>query len=162
MIRAITDEDMPAITNIYNHYIINHTTTFELEEVTQSSMLQRVKAVKQNQLPWLVVENENSEVIGYAYASKWKERLAYKNSVEITIYLDHNLTQKGLGTSLYTTMFTLLKQSGIHAVMAGISLPNNASVALHEKLGMKKVAHFSEVGQKFNQWIDVGYWQKLI
>jgi len=162
MIREVTDQDASAITHIYNHYIINHTATFELEEVTSSIMLQRIKAVKQNKLPWLVLENENAEVIGYAYASKWKERLAYKNSVEITIYLDHHLTQKGLGTSLYHAIFTLLKQRNIHAVMAGISLPNNASVALHEKFGMEKVAHFSEVGQKFNQWIDVGYWQKLI
>lgn len=162
MIRPATEEDYAAIVGIYNHYIKESIATFEVEPVSTGVMQQRVETTQHSALPWLVAEDEGGNVVGYAYASKWKERVAYRQSVEVSVYLDHRATVRGLGTKLYSALFAELAALPIHAVMAGISLPNEGSVALHEKFGMKKVAHFSEVGRKFDQWIDVGYWQVLL
>jgi L-amino acid N-acyltransferase YncA len=101
-------------------------------------------------------------VIGYAYASEWNSRSAYKRSAEITVYLTNGETQRGLGTLLYTELIKQLKSMGCHAIIGGISLPNESSIRLHEKLGLEKVAHFKEVGCKFEKWIDVGYWELVI
>lgn len=161
-IRPIDDTDYQAIVSIYNHYITHSIATFELETIDTGSIANRVEHILGCGLPWLVAEDENANVLGYAYASQWKERLAYKNSVEVTVYLHPELKAKGVGSQLYQVLFARLKQAGVHAVMAGISLPNPASVALHEKFAMQKVAHFAEVGRKFGQWIDVGYWQLLL
>jgi phosphinothricin acetyltransferase len=121
-------------------------------------MLKRIKKVTDVNLPWLVIE-ENDSLVGYAYATPWKARSAYRFSVEATVYLSPTQQGKGLGTLLYQALFSALKQQSIHAIMGGITLPNPASIALHEKLGMTKVAHFQQVGFKFDQWLDTGYWQ---
>jgi phosphinothricin acetyltransferase len=162
MIRSVKYSDAARLAEIYNHYIANSTATFETEALTSQQMENRIKGIHKNLLPWLVTENSNGTILGYAYASKWKERNAYKHSVEITVYLDHNVPSQGLGSQLFTALFNDLKVLGMHAAIGGISLPNTASVALHEKFGMKKVAHFSEVGNKFGEWVDVGYWQVVL
>ena len=109
-------------------------------------------------MPWLVAVIDEA-VVGYAYATKWKERSAYRFSVESTIYLANGTEGKGVGSVLYQALFNKLKLKGINNVIGGIALPNPASVGLHEKMGMEKVAHFSKVGFKFDEWLDVGYWQ---
>jgi phosphinothricin acetyltransferase len=162
MIRSVKHSDASRLVDIYNYYIANSTATFETEPVSSEQMISRIKNIEENLLPWLVTEDKNGNILGYAYASKWKERNAYKHSVEITVYLDHNIPAQGLGTQLYTALFGNLKNLDIHAAMAGISLPNEASIALHEKFAMHKVAHFQEVGKKFGKWIDVGYWQVVL
>jgi len=159
MIRAALTSDSTAISEIYNYYIANTVITFEEQLVSASDMQARIINTNNDKLPWLVIENENNEVIGYAYANKWRTRSAYRTSVEITVYLDNKAKGKGLGKVLYQALFNDLKQKNIHAVIGGITLPNEASVALHEKFGMEKVAHFKEIGCKFNQLLDVGYWQ---
>jgi len=111
--------------------------------------------------PWIVYE-EKGIVIGYAYASSWKERSAYRFSVEGTVYLDKDQIGRGIGIKLYEHLLHELEKNNIHYIIGGISLPNEASVALHERLGFRKCAHFKEVGRKFNQWIDVGYWEKIL
>lgn len=161
MIRAATAADRDALATIYNPYINDTIITFEEEPVTGAEMEKRLAEVAAASLPWLVAE-EGGEVIGYAYASKWKGRCAYRFSAESTVYLAPAAQRRGIGTALCESLFTLLRAQHIHAVMAGIALPNEASVALHEKLGMKKVAHFEAVGFKFQRWIDVGYWQRLL
>lgn len=158
MIRDAQASDCDAITHIYNHYIRHTIITFEEEEVTSSEISKRLNKVQSAGLPWLVVE-ENNEILGYAYASKWNERSAYRYTVEVSVYLHPQHTGKGLGEALYTMLFQRLKQQGIKVVIGGIAIPNPASVKLHEKFGMKQVAHFHAVGYKFDQWIDVGYWQ---
>ncbi|PID45615.1 MAG: hypothetical protein CSB47_08185 [Proteobacteria bacterium] len=80
-------------------------------------------------------------------------------TVEVSIYLSHQITSRGLGTQLYNALFSSLREKSVHIVIGGITLPNAASIALHEKFGMEKVAHFKEVGYKFGKWLDVGYWQ---
>lgn len=158
MIRDIEPRDLDAITAIYNHYVLNTTVTFEEEPVVLNMMESRVQQVQDASLPWIVLEHDQA-VVGYAYATKWKERSAYRFSVEISVYLSHLHQGNGFGTVLYDALLTRLKPLGINSVAGGITLPNDASVALHEKFGMQKVAHFSKVGFKFGQWLDVGYWQ---
>ncbi|MCX2778712.1 arsinothricin resistance N-acetyltransferase ArsN1 family B [Microbulbifer thermotolerans] len=161
MIREAEKSDAARIAEIYNYYVENSFVTFEVDRVSEDEMAMRIQGCLESDLPWLVAEHKRS-VIGYCYASPWKGRCAYRYSVESTVYLDISLTSKGWGTKLYNELLARLKKRGIHVVISGIALPNKASVALHEKFGMEKVAHFKEVGRKFERWIDVGYWQCLI
>jgi phosphinothricin acetyltransferase len=157
MIRPVIAQDIPSICEIYNHYIGNTFITFETETISTDEMEKRIEAVIAS-YPLLVLTEQN-KVQGYAYALRWKARPAYKYSVESSIYLAVGAQGKGFGTQLYKDLLSELKHLGVHTVIGGIALPNDASVALHEKLGFLKVAHFKEVGFKFTRWIDVGYWQ---
>lgn len=159
MIRTATRADAAAICAIYNHYVATTVATFEESPVGNEDMSRRIEAV-QSSGAWLVAERQGS-VTGYAYATQWKPRSAYRYSVESTIYLAPACTGNGLGTTLYAALMESLERRGVHCVIAGIALPNRSSVALHEKFGFAKVAHFRENGFKFDRWIDVGYWQRV-
>ena len=161
LIRPAMARDAEAIARIYNHYIAETIITFEEAPVSTEEMAARIAEVASIPLPWLVAEG-NGAILGYAYAGKWKSRCAYRYTVESTVYLDSASTGRGAGTLLYEALIASLRESGIHVVIGGVALPNAASVALHEKLGFRKVAHFDEVGYKFERWIDVGYWQKTL
>jgi phosphinothricin acetyltransferase len=161
VIRTATGADAAAIAAIYNLYVRETIVTFEEDAVTIEEMAERIAEVAAHRLPWLVYE-EMGELLGYAYASKWKGRCAYRFSVESTVYLAPEAQGRGIGTQLYAALFAQLKERGIHAVIGGIALPNPASVALHEKLGMRPIGQFREVGYKFGKWIDVGYWQATL
>ena len=150
-----------AIAAIYNHYIASTTVTFETERVTAGDMQARIEETQSASLPWLVATDDD-RVLGYAYASKWKGRCAYRYSVESTVYLDAAQTGRGIGRALYSMLLDDLRARGLHAVIGGVALPNAASIALHEALGFRKVAHFEQVGFKQERWIDVGYWQVLL
>ncbi|MEY4730242.1 MAG: hypothetical protein RL020_1400 [Pseudomonadota bacterium] len=158
MIRPVEPRDVEAIAKIYNHYVLNTIITFEEIEVSTEEMSARIKQIQSANMPWLVAE-QNGVVVGYAYASTWKARAAYRHTLESTVYLDPAQTGKGIGSKLYDALFALLREKSIHVVIGVIALPNEASIILHEKFGMHKAAHFSEVGFKFNRWLDVGYWQ---
>jgi phosphinothricin acetyltransferase len=112
-------------------------------------------------LPWLVHE-EDGRVLGFAYASRWKGRCAYRFAAESTVYVADGHARRGIGRALYTALLSDLRARGVHCVIGGIAQPNPASVALHEALGFSKVAHFREVGWKFGRWIDVGYWEVVL
>jgi L-amino acid N-acyltransferase YncA len=157
MIREATFADAEAIADIYNYYILNTVITFELDPVTPHEIIRRMETYREVG-PYLVHE-EKGEVIGYAYVSRFRERTAYENSVESTIYLKNGSGGKGLGTRLYSELLSQVSLQR-HIIIGGIALPNDASVRLHEKCGFRKVAHFSEVGRKFGKWIDVGFWQR--
>jgi phosphinothricin acetyltransferase len=161
LIRPATQDDAEAIVRIYNHYILNTTVTFEEEPVSPAEMAGRIAEVMGGSLPWLVLEQEGA-VVGYAYATKWRTRSAYRFAVETTIYLTPGFGGRGFGTQLYQALLAQLRERGYHAAIGGITLPNPPSIALHEKVGMKKVAHFTEVGFKFGRWLDVGYWEGLL
>jgi L-amino acid N-acyltransferase YncA len=161
MIRKAVTTDSESISKIYNHYIESSVITFEEILLSASEIAARIEKTNALKLPWLVAE-ENHELIGYAYAAPWRERTAYRFSVEVTVYLAEQITAKGWGSKLYESLFCELRSLPIHSAIAGITLPNPASVALHEKFGMEKVAHFHEVGYKFDRWLDVGYWQGQI
>lgn len=157
-IRAAEPADCQAVAAIYNHYIAKTVVTFEEQEVSGDEVRRRLGDVRDASLPWLVAEVDGV-VVGYAYASKWNGRCAYRRSAEVTVYLSPTHQGRGLGSRLYEALFRALRARGMHTALAGIALPNEASVALHVKFGMEKVAHFREVGFKFGRWIDVGYWQ---
>ena len=160
MIRPVTLADAAAICRIYDHYIARTVITFEEEPVSPAEMEQRIAAITP-QYPWLVAEEEGV-VMGYAYASTWRSRSAYRFVAETTVYLAPEAMGRGLGRSLYTALLASLRERGFHAAMGVIALPNDTSVALHEKLGFFKAAHFPEVGWKFGRWVDVGYWQIML
>lgn len=160
-IRSVEAADAEAIAAIYNHYVAETVITFEEERVPAAEMARRIDGVRSASLPWLVAE-EDGRLVGYAYATPWRPRSAYRFSAEVTIYLGPEHGGRGIGSRLYRPLFERLKQVGIHSAMGGIALPNDASVALHEKLGMRKVAHFEQVGFKLGRWIDVGYWQRTL
>lgn len=157
-IRDAGTGDAAAITEIYNHYILESVATFEESPLAPEALARRIKDTHSVELPWLIAANE-SRITGYAYASKWKGRCAYRYSVETTVYVASEMHGQGIGTRVYGELLERLRERGLHAAMGGIALPNDASVALHERLGFVKVAHFPEVGYKFGRWIDVGYWQ---
>lgn len=158
LLRDATPDDADAIVAIYNHFISNTTISFEEEAVSAAAMRQRIGEVQDGGLPWLVAEVDG-RVAGYAYATKWRVRAAYRFAVESSVYLALDSAGKGLGAALYAQLIARLRDGGTHVVIGGIALPNPASIALHEKMGYTKVAHFAEVGRKFDRWVDVGYWQ---
>jgi phosphinothricin acetyltransferase len=160
MIRNVKIDNAAAICEIYKYYIENTINTFEEEPVSIGEMQSRIEEVI-SIYPWLVFEKDG-KVVGYAFANRWKSRRSYRYSAESTVYLSKNMTGQGIGRKLYEALISELCTLGIHSVIGGIALPNPASVALHEKLGFETVAHFKEVGRKFDQWIDVGYWELII
>ena len=161
VIRAAVAGDSSAIAAIYNHYIAQTVITFEEEAVPAPEMARRIEEAGSASLPWLVSEREG-KVLGYAYATPWRARSAYRFSVEVTVYVDPDCPRMGIGRRLYEELLPKLEDRGAHAAFGVIALPNDASVALHERLGFAKVAHLREVGWKFGRWIDVGYWQRLL
>lgn len=159
MIREIISADISQICDIYNYYIENTIISFEEKPVSHNEMERRIAEIT-TLFPFYVYI-ENDTVLAYAYATKWKSRSAYKNSAESAIYVKNGEHGKGIGRKLYTALLDNLKDRQIHTVIGGIALPNKSSQILHEKLGFEKVAHFEQVGFKFDKWIDVGYWQLI-
>lgn len=160
-IRAATADDAAAVARIYNHYVATGCATFETDAVGTADMAARIGEKTDASLPWLVAVAPDG-VVGHAHAARWKGRSAYRRSVETSIYLDPARTGRGIGRQLCAALLDAVRDLGMHAVIAGVALPNAASVALHERLGFRKVAHFEQVGHKHGRWIDVGYWQRLL
>lgn len=159
-IRDVLPSDAEAICAIYNPLVLNTIISFEEAAVPVPDMVSRIETISAK-LPWLIAERGGA-LLGYAYASRHRERSAYRFSVETTAYVEERTRGKGVGRELYTALLTRLKAMSVHAALGGIALPNPASVAFHEKCGFKKVAHFEQVGLKFGQWVDVGYWQIVL
>jgi L-amino acid N-acyltransferase YncA len=160
MIRSATAADAQAICSIYNHFILQSTVTFEETAVTPDDMAARI-AAGSGRLPFLLAELDGA-VAGYAYAAPWKTRSAYRHTVESSVYVAPGFAGMGLGSRLYQALLQDLRERDVHAVLAGIALPNSASIGLHEAFGFAKVGQMREVGRKFGQWLDVGYWQLVL
>jgi L-amino acid N-acyltransferase YncA len=160
-IRKAAITDAAQIAEIYNYYIKTSHATFELETIDAAEMENRISETFQKNYPFFVCE-EDEEIVGYAYGRMFRPRRAYQHSIEVSVYIKNGAEGKGVGTKLYEKLFPEILQKDFHAIIAGISLPNDASVKLHEKFGFEKVAHFREVGFKFGRWIDVAYWELLI
>ncbi|PHR70194.1 MAG: phosphinothricin acetyltransferase [Lutibacter sp.] len=157
MIRDFHIDDIEQLVEIYNYYIENTVITFDKNPCSVDDFEQKIKPIYKK-YPFIVFE-ENNEILGYAYGSSWRPKPSYKFTVESTIYLNSDAQGKGIGTKLYTELLKQLKQQNFHTIIGGLTLPNAASIKLHEKLGFKKVAHFKQVGRKFDEWLDVGFWQ---
>ena len=160
MIRPAAAADAPRVADIYNHHVRETVVTFEEQPVADDEMARRI-AEKTATYPWLVSEIEGS-LAGYAYASSWKRRSAYRFAAESTIYMAMQFAGRGLGSELYRALIAEMRLRGLHCAIGGIALPNPASIALHEKLGFRHIGQFREVGWKFGQWVDVGYWQLVL
>lgn len=157
VIRTVVAGDEHVIAEIYNWYIANTVITFEEQEISTQEMAARIQ-IDDETCPWFVVEVDN-KILGYAYATLWKARTAYRSTRETSIYLHRDAAGRGLGKLLYKHLINELRQTPIHLLISGIALPNIGSVALHESLGFSRVGQFGEVGRKFGKWVDVGYWQ---
>lgn len=156
-LRAVTAHDAATLCAIYNPYVRDTVISFEQAPVAEADMAQRIRDTTA-QYPWLVAEVD-SKVVAYAYATRWRTRAAYDYALESTVYVDKAYTGRGIAKPLYLALLAELKARGVRAVVGCIALPNDASVALHEKCGFVKVAHFPQVGRKFERWVDVGFWQ---
>ena len=157
MIRKATLNDVKAIADIYNYYVKTSIATFAEKNISEEEIRHNLN----NSVFWFVYEEEG-KVLGYASANKWNKRCSYRYTLEVSIYLKIHMLGKGIGVKLYERLLSEIKKTNTHSVIGGVSLPNIASVKLHEKFGFKKVAHFNEVGFKFNKWIDVGYWELIL
>lgn len=153
MIRNVRPEDAGAIAAIYNEYITRSTISFETEPLTVAAMAARIGRLAAD-FPYFVYETE-SGLVGYCYAHPWKERAAYCHTLETTVYLAPGYVGRGIGTQLMSRLVDECRRRGYHALVACITAGNGPSIALHERLGFRRVAEYMEVGRKFGQWLGV-------
>jgi L-amino acid N-acyltransferase YncA len=158
IIRLASTEDAPAIARIYRPVVEATAVSFETEPPDANEMHRRV-AETLMAYPWLVLECD-SEVVGFAYASRHRTRAAYRWSVDTSAYVDERFRRQGIGHGLYVSLFAILSAQGFANAYAGIALPNPASVALHEHVGFKAIGVFQSVGYKLGAWRDVGWWHR--
>jgi len=156
-LRLATPADAAGILNIYAPYIENTSLTFETEVPSAADFADRISHYLEN-WPWLVYEIDG-KIAGYAYASRYRERTAYQWSVESSVYIHSDFHRSGIASILYTALFQFLKLQGFNTVYAVINLPNDKSVAFHEKLGFSYFATYEKVGYKLGQWKNVGWWK---
>jgi phosphinothricin acetyltransferase len=159
-VRPAVLADLPALTALYNHYVVHTPITFDV-----------VTLQPEQRRPWfddhaprgrhrLLVAEEGGEVVGYATSSRWRPKPAYDTTVESSVYVRHDAVGRGIGRLLYSTLFDLLAAENVHTVVAGVALPNDASIALHERFGFQQVGVFREVGRKFERFWDVAWFQR--
>ena len=156
-LRSAEARDLDAIGEIYRHYVEQTAITFDLEPPSSAAWLQRFEDARAAGRPWLVAEDAGV-IVGYVSTSEFRPRAAYRSTIETTIYLRPQACGRGIGTALYGRALEEAARS-FHLAVAGITLPNAASVALHERLGFRPVGVFEEVGHKLGAWHDVGWWQ---
>lgn len=156
LVRPMAEPDLPAVLDITNHYILHTAINFHTEPATLDGLAREWTATR-DRYPWLVAAEGNT-VIGYAKATQWKPRAAYDPTAEVTVYIHPDHHRRGVGRALYESLFRELAQRGFVTLLAGITLPNDASIGLHESLGFRKAGVFPRVGRKFDRWHDVGYW----
>lgn len=154
MIRPVTLDDAPAITDIYNHYIAETTVSFETQPLTAAQMEKRIADLSASN-PYYVNVDDNGNVTGYCYVHPWKERAAYSGTMETTIYLKSGEEARGIGTALMKTLIEECRRRGYRILIACVTAENTGSVAFHKKLGFEQVSHFKKVGRKFNRLLDV-------
>jgi L-amino acid N-acyltransferase YncA len=161
IVRDALPADAAAIAEIYRPVVENTIISFELDAPDAAEMRSRIRHVTRR-YPWLVAV-DGGAVVGYAYGSRHRERPAYASSLDVSVYVDGSIRGRGVGSALYRTLFRMLERAGpFHRAFAGIALPNDASVALHQKHGFELVGIYREVGFKFGRWIDVAWWQRAL
>jgi phosphinothricin acetyltransferase len=154
-VRYAVASDLPAITEIYNHYVVNTPATFDLEPFTVDARRAWFDHYRDSGRHRLVVADRSGQVVGYASSSQFRVKPAYDTSIEVTVYLSPDATRGGIGSALYGRLFEELRGEDIHRAYAGIAMPNDASVALHRKFGFVEMGTMTEVGRKFGRWWDV-------
>jgi len=161
-IRLALPEDAAQIAAIYAPYVKDTPVSFEYDPPTPQEIASRIRKVREAELPWLVAIDERDDVMGYAYATKHKERAGYQWCVESSVYVDPSLHRSGVGRALYTKLFDVLTQLGYQNVYAGAALPNEQSEKFHESFGFKVAGRYHNVGYKLGRWHDTVWWHKTL
>jgi phosphinothricin acetyltransferase len=156
-IRSAVRADLPRLTEIYNHYVIHTPVTFDLEPYTVERREAWFSQFDVSGRYRLFVAEENGSVVGYAGTTRFRLKAAYETTVETTIYCDPRAIGKGIGSRLYGALFDAIQHEDIGRIVAGYTLPNPASAALHERFGFQRVGVFTENGRKFGRYWDVAW-----
>jgi L-amino acid N-acyltransferase YncA len=159
-IRPATEADAARCAEIYRPFVTDSWVSFEIDPPDEAEVARRISDYGTSH-GWLVCER-NGQIAGYAYGSQHRTRQAYQSSCDVAIYVDTAFARQGVGQALYSALLPLLKERGFHAAFAGIGLPNDGSIALHEAMGFTPVGIYREVGWKMGGWRDVGWWQRLL
>ena len=157
MIRPAAEDDFVAIASITNHYITTTPIHFAYDPVTPDDLVASWRAHEQH--PWFVASDRQG-VVGYAKSGVWRERKAYSWTAEVGVYISPHACKRGLGSGLYDALLDELQRRGFRSAVAGITLPNDASIALHEKHGFERVGVFADAGWKLGAWHPVEWWQQ--
>jgi phosphinothricin acetyltransferase len=163
LVRAAIPGDLPALTAIYNHYIVNTTVTFDLnpfEPEERRAWFEDHATSGRHRL--LVAAAPDGAVLGYTTTSRWRPKAAYDTTVESSVYCHPGAVGQGIGRQLYAALFDALAGEDVHRIVAGIGQPNPASVALHERFGFRRVGVFSSVGRKFGNYWDVAWFERAL
>jgi L-amino acid N-acyltransferase YncA len=161
-IRLATSADAPEIHRIYTPIVRDTAISFEDEPPSVDEIVGRIAATLERGLPWLVVDRHPGSLAGYAYASPWRPRAAYRWSVEVSVYVDPDAQHGGIGRALYASLFAVLALQGYCNAYAGATLPNDASVRLHEALGFDTIGVYPRIGYKHGAWHDTIWWAKRL
>jgi L-amino acid N-acyltransferase YncA len=156
-LRLVEATNATQIAAIYAPFCLETAVSFETRAPDEAAMRERISTLTQR-YPWLVAVSETGDVLGYAYAGKHRERAAYRWSVDFTAYLAPEAKRRGIGTQLYRALMKICQCLGYYRAFAAITLPNEASVRLHEKIGFRPVGVYQRVGFKLGRWHDVGWW----
>jgi phosphinothricin acetyltransferase len=159
-VRPATADDLQAINEIYNHYVAETHITFDVEPTSMEGRREWFSHYAETGRHRLMVAVDTDLVAGFASSSRFRPKPGYLTSVETSIYLASDSIGKGIGSRLYGELFKALEGEDLHRAYAGIALPNPASIALHERFGFKRVAHFTEQGRKFGRYWDVAWFEK--
>jgi L-amino acid N-acyltransferase YncA len=160
-LRAASSADAAAIAAIYAPYVTDSFVSFETEPPTVEEVRARIEACG-DRYPWLVAEDLGGTILGYAYATAFRPRLAYRYAVETTVYLAAGAGGRGIGHALYGSLIATLEAQGFAQAIGAVTLPNPASVRLHQKLGFVQAGIYRQVGYKMDRWLDVGLWQRAL
>ena len=162
-LRAAVPDDLDALTGIYNHYIVHTAITFDLQTYTaaqRQAWFDEHGATGPHRL--LVAVDEQGGCLGFASSSRWRPKAAYDTTVEGSVYCRPDATGRGCGTALYTALFAALEGEDVHTVVACITVPNAASISLHERFGFRHVGVFHAVGRKFDRFWDVAWFERPV
>ena len=160
-LRIASADDAAAIASLYAHYVTRTAISFETEAPGEDEIRARIEDGGAL-YPWLVAADDEDRLLGYAYAAAFRSRRAYRFSVETTVYLVPAATGRGVGRALYAALIPLLERQGFTQAIAAITLPNEASVRLHEAFGFVQAGVYREVGYKLGEWRSVGLWQRAL
>jgi phosphinothricin acetyltransferase len=161
-IRLALPADLPRLTEIYNHYVVNTAITFDIEPFTVEQRASWFNLHAETGRYRLLVVEDAGQAVGYASTGPFRDKRAYETTVETSIYCAPEATGRGIGTRLYAALFESLRGEDVHRALAGITLPNPASVALHQRFGFVEVARFNENGRKLGRYWDVAWLEKRL
>lgn len=162
-VRPAEERDLEQLNDVYNHYVRTSPATFDLDEITMEARrgwFTEFGTTGRHGRHRLFVATEDPGLLGYAYSGEFRDRRAYETSVSVSAYCAPDATRKGVGSALYSALFEAISDEDVHRAYAGITIPNPASVALHERFAFTQVAYFTQQGRKFDRYWDVAWFEK--